>query len=159
VKGALPVTQIPFAPRDRPWDNAAAKNRVHGWAEKPEGGYDPAKLKQAYLWIDGGADAGQVTSYRFIVADLIAGELKYVPRAIFAAANVLQGGRGGTTIGDSGIAELKKSVERLYAQMRKTFDDDSLVVPWDDTSGKDELSSPPSLTPQQRLGVFELQHS
>jgi hypothetical protein len=155
-KGALAVTQLSFAPQDRPWDNAAAKSRVHGWAEKPDGGYDPSKLRQAYLWIDGGAPADQVTSYRFIVADLIAGELKYVPRAIFAAANVLQGGRGGTTIGDSGVAELKKSVERLYGQMRKQFDDPTLTVPWDDSAQKASRPDEPiELTPE-RLGVAEL---
>jgi hypothetical protein len=153
-KAALALAQLPFAAPDRPWDASAAKNRVHGWAEKPDGGYDSGKLAKAYLWRDGGADASQVTSYRFIVCDLIAGELKYVPRGIFAAANVLQGGRGGTTIGDSGVAELKKSVERLYAQMRKAFDDDSIVVPWADDSKSD--GSRPGAATEQRLAVTEL---
>jgi HK97 family phage prohead protease len=131
-KKALPVASLPFASRDRAWDSGAAKNRVHAWAKKDDGTYDPAKLKQAYLWLDNDGDANKVTPYRFIVADIIGGKLTYVPRGVFAAANVLQGGRGGTTIGDAGVAALKRSVEKLYARMRSEFNDDGITVPWAD---------------------------
>jgi HK97 family phage prohead protease len=151
AKGALPVSNLPLAARDRAWDGGAAKARVHGWAEKPGGGYDRAKLEQAYLWRDGGSPADQVTSYRFIVTDLIGGNLTYVPTGIQTAANVLMGGRGGTTIGDSGVAELKASVGRLYARMAREFDDASIVAPWANDGSKSAAADS-----EQRLAIAGL---
>lgn len=146
LKGALPVTQLGFTDRDRPWDAGAAKKRVHDWAKKEDGSYDAARLKRSpYLWVDDDGDPTQVTSYRFIVGDLVNGTMKYVPRGIFAAAGVLNGARGGTTIGAEGVAALRKSVDQLYARMRKEFDDDSIVTNW--------KASP---SPEDRLEIARL---
>lgn len=131
-KRALGVADLPFAERDRSWDAGAAKRNVHGSAQRDDGSFDPATLRRAYLWLDDDADPTQVTGYRFIVADIMDGTMTYVPRGIFAAAGVLQGARGGTTIGEEGVAALKRSVETLYARMRERFDDDEITVPWAD---------------------------
>lgn len=156
AKGALPVSNLPLAARDRAWDNGAAKARVHGWAEKASGGYDRAKLEKAYLWRDGGAPPDQVTSYRFIVTDIVGGELTYVPTGIQTAANVLMGGRGGTTIGDSGVAELKSSVGRLYARMAREFDDAQIVAPWANDGGAAAGNKSAAADPEQRLAIAGL---
>lgn len=129
-KKVLGTPDMPFAERDRPWDNGAAKNRVHAKAKRDDGSYDPAVLRKAYLWLDDDADPTQVTGYRFIVCDLIDDTMKYVPRAVFAAANVLSGGRGGSVVPEAGQAGLRRAVERLYGKMRSAFNDDSITVPW-----------------------------
>jgi HK97 family phage prohead protease len=130
AKAALPLATLAIADRDRGWDAGAAKKRVHAWAQNEEGSYDASKLSKAYLWRDDGADAGAVGSYKFIVADVVDGTLTYVPRAIFAAAGVVQGGRGGTA--DEVAKAIKPSIEKLYERLAKKFDDDSITVPWAD---------------------------
>lgn len=147
-KAALPVTRLDFAPRDTGWDEGAARAAVREFA----GGdtVDFAKYAQAFLWVDDG-DTDQLTAYRFPVATVIDGALKYVAHGVFAAANVLSGGQGGTNVDAAGVDALKSSVEQLYARMRTQFDDDQIVVPWADQA-KSQLAA----TPEQRLAVAGL---
>src|SRR5690606_32361444 len=53
------------------------------------------------------------------IADVIDGRLMAVPRAIFAAAAVIQGARGGVNIPDSDIPAIKRHLERYYRKMEK----------------------------------------
>lgn len=132
TKKLLPVTQLSFTDRGRPFDGNAARSNVRDYASDADGNVDLTKYDRAFLWVDD--DAGDnLSGRRYIVADVVNGTLKYVPRAIFAAANVLNGGRGGNaanTIGQDGVDALKKSVEALYARMRHEFNDDTISVPW-----------------------------
>jgi hypothetical protein len=106
---------------------------VREWATEGEGDSETVnmtKYGRAFLWRDDDEPAENLTAYRFIVADVYDGTLKYVPQGIFTAANVLSGGRGGTTISEEGQAKLRKSVEQLYARMRSEFNDEDIIAPW-----------------------------
>lgn len=132
TKGALPVSNLAFAARGATFDSAGARSRVKDWASDADGNVDFKRYSKAFLWVDDGAGAASnLTSYRFVVADVNGGgDLQYIPKGIFAAAGVLNGARGGTTIPKAGQTALKKSVETLYARMAKHFDDDTIVVNW-----------------------------
>lgn len=156
AKGVLAVTQLPFAARETGFDGGQARKAVRAWATTGGGDVDMGKYAKAFLWRDDDAPADNLTSYRFIVADVISGQLKYVPRAIFAAANVLMGGRGGTTVDDAGQAALKKSIEQLYSRMRGSFDDDTIVVPWADKAQGTPSPHRGGASQQQRARVAEL---
>jgi len=58
--------------------------------------------------------------------DVFEGELKIVPRAIFAVRGTLSGARGGVGIPEKDKQAIRKRVEGFYARMRKEFDDESI---------------------------------
>lgn len=126
-KAVVPYQKLPLAPRTRPWDRSAADKRVRTWADATD---EPnAKYRKAFLWYDSDA-TDNFGSYKLQIGDIISGELKAVPRAIFAVAGVLQGARGGVDIPDTDAAKVKKVVEKYYAAMRSEFDDDDIIAPW-----------------------------
>ena len=139
LKRALPVSNLDFAARGHTFDSDGARSRVKTWASDEDGNVDLTKYAKAFLWVDDGdGAASNLTSYRFVVADVVGDNLKYIPKGIFAAAGVLNGARGGTTISKEGQATLKKSVDTLYARMRKQFDDDTIVTNWKASSSPAE---------------------
>ncbi|PZN06638.1 MAG: HK97 family phage prohead protease, partial [Bacillota bacterium] len=143
VKSVVPFQDLPLAERDRPWDADAAVARVRSWAGGPEKeNMSWSKYRRAFLWYDA-SDPENFTSYKLPIADVIDGELRAVPRAIFAAAAVLQGARGGVNVPDDDKARLRAHLSRYYAKMRRAFDDDSIVPPWEDngkSAGPDGLA-------------------
>jgi hypothetical protein len=105
---------LPLADRERSWDRDAAEDRVRRWAkaeEKPN-----ARYRKAFLWYDGDK-ADEFTAYKLPVADVIDGKLKAVPRAVMAAAQVLDGARGGVDLPAKDVAAVKRSVARYYEKM------------------------------------------
>lgn len=121
--------KLPFAERDRPWDEQAASDRVEAWASDGDGSFDPGMYRRAFLYVDEGADPELKGSYKLGFADVIDGELTAVPRAIFAVA----GGRGvdAADIPGSDKTTIKTRVSELYKRMGVEFDDPSLRAPWD----------------------------
>src|SRR5690242_18730374 len=92
---------LPLADRTREWDGTAAEKRVRKWADaekEPDAAY-----RDAHLWYDGDAP-DNFGSYKLLIADVVGGELKAVPRGVMAAGNVLQGGRGGVDLPESEVA-------------------------------------------------------
>ena len=83
---------LPLADRDRAWDGDAAEKRVRSWAGAED---EPnEKYRDAHVWYD--ADSkDNFTAYKLLVADVIDGRLRAVPRGVMAAGNVMVGGRGG----------------------------------------------------------------
>ena len=113
---------LPLADRDHEWDGDAAEKRVRKWAGAED---EPnEKYRNAHLWYDA-EKKDNFTAHKFLVADVVSGDLKAVPRGIMAAANVLSGGRGGADIPEKDVARLKSHVAKYYAKMG----DDA---PWDD---------------------------
>jgi HK97 family phage prohead protease len=127
----MPVVKyqdLPLAPRSRSWDGDTAKKRIKSWATS-DGETDWTKYRKAFLWYDA-ENAETQAGHKLPVADVIDGELKAVFRGIQAAANVLQGGRGGADIPDSDVPKCKSHLDRYYAKARKEYDDDSIKAPW-----------------------------
>ena len=112
----------PRADRDRAWDGAAAEKRVREWADAQD---EPnAKYRDAHVWYD--ADAkDNFTAYKLLIADVVDGRLRAVPRGVFAAAAVMQGSRGGVDLPDKDRDRVKSHLAKYYAKLDET-------PPWDD---------------------------
>lgn len=118
---------MPLAPRDTAWSAAEADKRVRAFAgaeEKPN-----EKYSHAFFYKEG--DGTNFGDYKLPHADVIDGKLMAVPKAIFAVAAVLDGGRGGLDIPDADKEKIKGAVEKYYAKMREEFKDETLKAPWD----------------------------
>ncbi|HEX7106514.1 MAG TPA: hypothetical protein VF218_11155 [Acidothermaceae bacterium] len=105
---------LPVADRDREWDGSAAESRVRAWAHAED---EPnAKYRDAHIWYD--ADKKQnFSAYKMLIADVIDGKLVAVPRGIMAAANVVQGGRGGVDLPSDDVGKVKSHLEKYYKKL------------------------------------------
>ena len=105
---------LPLADRDRAWDGAAAEKRVRAWADAED---EPnQKYRDAHVWYD--ADAkDNFTAYKLLIADVIDGRLKAVPRGVMAAGNVMVGGRGGVDLPDGDVDRVKSHLAKYYAKL------------------------------------------
>ena len=112
---------LPLADRDRAWDGDAAEKRVREWADATD---EPnERYRDAHVWYD--ADNKEnFTAYKLLVADVVDGRLKAVPRGVMAAAAVMQGSRGGVDLPASDRDRVRNHLARYYAKMGET-------APWD----------------------------
>lgn len=113
---------LPLGNPDREWDGAAAEQRVRRWAEATD--QPNPKYRSAHVWYDQDKQHN-FTAYKLLIADVVDGKLTAVPRAIIAAAAVMQGSRGGVDLPDSDIARVKSHLAKYYQKMHDT-------PPWDD---------------------------
>jgi hypothetical protein len=112
---------LPLADRDRDWDGDAADKRVRKWADAES---EPdAKYRDAHVWYDAD-NKDRFGAYKLLIADVIDGRLKAVPRGIMAAGNVMQGGRGGVDLPRGDIDRVKSHLAKYYAKMGET-------APWE----------------------------
>ena len=108
---------LPLAPRDRKWDGSAAEQRVRKWAgatDKPN-----KKYRDAHVWYDK-EKKDNFTGYKLLIADVIDGELKAVPRGVMAAGAVMQGSRGGIDLPAGDIDRVKSHLAKYYSKMDET---------------------------------------
>ena len=112
---------FPLADRDRDWDGTAAEKRVREWANASD---EPnEKYRDAHVWYDHD-NKDNFTAYKLLIADVIDGKLKAVPRGVMAAGAVMQGSRGGVDLPDKDIERVKSHLAKYYAKMDDT-------APWD----------------------------
>lgn len=79
---------LPLADRDREWDGAEAEKRVRKWANAED---EPnQKYRDAHVWYDGD-NKDNFTAYKLLIADVIDGDLKAVPRGVMAAGGIMDG--------------------------------------------------------------------
>lgn len=133
IKAATPFTDLPLGDRSAPYQEAEAEARVRAWASSDGTGnkdtIDWAKYRRGFFWVDDGP-AEDFGSYKLRFADVVDGTLTAMPRAIFAAAAVMQGARGGVDIPAADRDAVKAHIAKYYAKMAATFDDPELVPPW-----------------------------
>jgi hypothetical protein len=112
---------LPLTDRDREWDGDAAEKRVRSWAGAED---EPnEKYRDAHVWYD--AEKKQnFTAYKLLIADVVDGRLKVVPRGLMAAGNVMQGGRGGADLPKDDVDRVKSHLAKYYAKMGDT-------APWE----------------------------
>ncbi|MFI6519157.1 hypothetical protein ACIBF1_26615 [Spirillospora sp. NPDC050679] len=108
---------LPLADRDRRWDGSAAEKRVREWADAEDS--PDAAYRDAHVWYDGDKP-DNFTSYKLLIADVVDGGLKAVPRAVMAAGGVVDGARGGADIPEDEIPRVKAHLARYYKKMDHT---------------------------------------
>ena len=112
---------LPLADRDRDWDGDAAEKRVREWAGAED---EPnQKYRDAHVWYDAD-NKDNYTAYKLLIADVLDGSLKAVPRGVMAAGGIMQGARGGIDIPENDIDRVKSHLAKYYAKMDDT-------APWD----------------------------
>jgi hypothetical protein len=108
---------FPLADRDHEWSGDAAERRVRQWAKAEDG--PNARYRDAHLWYDDDKP-DNFTSYKLLFCDVVDGKLRAVPRGIMAAANVIQGGRGGVDIPQGDVERVKHHLASYYKKMDET---------------------------------------
>ncbi len=137
VKTVTPFQNLPLADRDMAWDSAKAIKNVRKKTNSEEA--PSTDYKKAFFWYDG-EEAEKFGSYKLPYVDVVDGQLKVVPRAIFAVAGVLQGARGGVDIPEAEQTAIKKQINKYYAKMRKEFDDETITSPFEKEGKSMQLS-------------------
>jgi hypothetical protein len=107
-------SDMPLADRSRRWNGAAAEKRVRKWADAQDG--PNARYRKAHLWYDA-EKKDEFTGYKLLIADVIDGDLKAVPRGIIAAAGIVDGARGGLNVPDGDLPKLRRHLARYYSKM------------------------------------------
>ncbi|MBV9823067.1 MAG: hypothetical protein JO144_12580 [Actinobacteria bacterium] len=115
------LQDLPLADSDRSWDGAAAEKRVRAWAGAED---EPTeRYRDAHVWYDADKKSN-FTAYKLLIADVVGGKLVAVPRAVHAAAAVLQGSRGGIDLPAKDVDRVKSHLAKYYAKLDET-------PPWD----------------------------
>ena len=108
---------LPLADRDRAWDGDAAEKRVRKWSGAED---EPnEKYRDAHVWYDAD-NKDNFTAYKLLIADVVGGRLKVVPRAVMSAAGVVQGARGGIDLPDKDVDRVRSHLAKYYAKMGDT---------------------------------------
>ena len=114
--GAIPPHDSPKAPKDRPWDGDAARERIRGWAGGPEKEkIDWEKYAKAFAWVDP-KHKDDFSGYKLPHHDIVDGELKVVWRGVVAAMQALLGARGGVDIPESDREAVYRHLANHYRQ-------------------------------------------
>lgn len=132
----LPIVDDP----DHPWDGDAAASRVLRWATNSSGIVDPDRLGRAFLYRDPDADPGTLAAYKLGFADVVDDRLLIIPRAVYAAAAVLQGAMGGVDIPADEQDRIRGRVETLYQRIADKFGDPHRA-PWEDDTDMSDLEA------------------
>ena len=87
----------------------------------------------AFLWRDSNGPPNNKNSYRLPIADVIEGRYTLIPRAVTTAAAILQGAHGGLegVVGEDEKKQLRDVVTKMYAKLRRIFNDERIVAPWE----------------------------
>ncbi len=105
---------LPLADRDRKWDGGAAEKRVRKWAGAEDA--PNQKYRDAHVWYDGDKK-DNFTAYKLLIADVVDGDLKAVPRGVMAAGAVMDGARGGIDLPKSDVDRVKNHLAKYYEKM------------------------------------------
>ncbi len=112
---------LPLADRDRAWDGDAAEKRVRAWAGAED---EPnQKYRDAHVWYD--ADKKEnFTAYKLLIADVVDGRLRAVPRGVMAAGE-RDGGRARRR------RPPRRDVDRVKSHLAKYYAKLGDDAPWD----------------------------
>jgi hypothetical protein len=112
---------LDLADRGREWDGSAAEKRVRRWADAEDAPNE--QYRDAHVWYDAD-EKDEFGAYKLLIADVVDGDLKAVPRGVMAAAAVMQGSRGGVDLPAKDVDRVKSHLAKYYARMGDT-------APWD----------------------------
>ncbi|WP_231995973.1 hypothetical protein [Mycobacterium sp. 852002-51163_SCH5372311] len=92
----------------------AQSKRVRKWAGAQEA--PNQKYRNAHVWYDG-ANKSNFTAYKLLIADVIGGELRVVPRGVMIAGAIMNGARGGINLPKADIGRVKSHLAKYYNKM------------------------------------------
>ncbi|MFE6405114.1 hypothetical protein [Streptomyces alboflavus] len=118
-------TSLPWAPRERAWDGAGARQRLAAWATTG-GRLDGAKYGRAFLLVEGPHNL--VGSYSLPVADVIDGRLTLVWKGVTAARAAVAGARTPLKASPEAKASATRQLDALYRAAAKHFKDDTITA-------------------------------
>lgn len=130
-------TGLPLGDREREWDQEAARDRIFrwaGWEDHPH----PAKAKRAFFAVDD-SSLENLTAYKLPFADVVGGELKAMPRGLFAVAQMLRGAREGVGVPEEVLRSARRRVTIYYHKMGEK-------APWEEKPGE-RKTMPGKMTP------------
>jgi hypothetical protein len=105
---------LPLADQELAWDGGAAEKRVRKWADAED---EPnQKYRNAHVWYDSD-NKNNFTAYKLLIADVIDGKLKVVPRGVMAAGGIMDGARGGVDLPKDDIDRVKSHLAKYYKKM------------------------------------------
>lgn len=119
-------TSLPLGDRDREWDQEGARHRIFrwaGWEDDPK----PGKAREAFLAYDDETPTN-LTRYKLPFADIVGGELKAMPRGLFAVAQMLRGARDGVGVPEEVLRSARRKVTTYYHKMGED-------APWEEEPG------------------------
>jgi hypothetical protein len=134
------ATNLPLGDRGKEWDQEAARDRIFrwaGWEDNP----NPKQAQKAFLAYQEDSPTN-LTAYKLPFADVVGGELKAMPRGLFAVAQILQGARDGVDLPEEVLRGARRKVTTYYHQMGEE-------APWEEAGGKTK-SIPGKMGPAER---------
>ncbi|TPG76321.1 HK97 family phage prohead protease [Pseudomonas arsenicoxydans] len=112
VKSAA-IQEFPTAARDTRWDSKAAELRLREWSGASDA--PNKKYKTCFLWSDESASDFKGCKLPFV--DIVDGEPKVVPKAVFAAAATIAGAYGGVDVPEDEQKSVVESINAYYKRM------------------------------------------
>jgi len=131
------ATNVVLGDRDREWDSDQARKHIFewaGWEDHP----NSDKAKKAFFAYDDETPTN-LTAYKMPFADVIDGELKAMPRGLFAVAQLLQGSRDGVDLPESVLKSIRRKVTIYYRKIDEN-------APWQE-DGKAKGTMPGKMGP------------
>ncbi len=116
LKKVSAVGTLPLADSETLWNADDAIKRVRKFTNSIE---EPSvRYRRAFMYYDEDM-ADNFTAYKLPYADIINGQMKAVPRAIYAIAGALDGAHGGVDLPLEDREQIEKLVNRYYKKMGK----------------------------------------
>lgn len=108
---------LPLAGRERRWNVDAADERVRRFVDAED---EPnERYRDMHVWYDS-KQKENFGSYKLLIADVVNGRLRAIPRAIMAAAAVVDGARGGVDIPERELDSVRSHLAKYYRKMSDT---------------------------------------
>ena len=77
------------------------------------------KYRNAHVWYDSDQKSN-FTAHKLLIADVIGGELKVVPRGVMIAGAIMDGARGGIDLPKADVGRVKSHLAKYYKKMGET---------------------------------------
>jgi len=127
LKESIKFADLPLADLDTNFDAKQSLTNVKNWSGVLSGDFN--KFAKGFLWVND-VNKEVISSYMFQIADIVDGELKAIPQAIFKAAYDITDIAVIKDMSDKDIKLVKEHLEKYYLKMQKDFDDNTIKAPW-----------------------------
>jgi len=121
IKAATPYMDLPLAERDMEWDSTEAIRRIRDFTNSQDA--PSSDYKDAFFWYDEN-EPDLFGSYKLPFADVVDGELRAVPRGVFAANAAMAGARGGVDIPEDDREAVQRNIDRYRTKIDRETEEE-----------------------------------